>query len=386
MAIMQGFPPTYENRATLANWRTAPYCSWAFHHVREIVPSANIANDPENVWELVQGTLDLTSADLETAVSGMQNDALVILHRGRIVHESYRNGMGRHDPHILMSVSKSMLGLLAGTLVESGELNPAALLTDYIPELAGTAYVGATVRDALDMRVGVRFEEDYFATEGPIIEYRRAANWNPVPEGYWLHDLRSFQSLMTESDGPHSDRFHYVSPVTDLMAWVLERASGMRYADLMSERLWKPMGAEDTSYITVDRIGGARAAGGMCVTARDLARVGQLILQKGARNGRQIISESWIDDITHNGDRNAWDRGDFALNYGETDTAYRSKWYVLGQKEPLIHGRGIHGQYLFIDPVRDLVIAWMSSENDPTSDIWKGHVMAAVARIRAAVK
>ncbi|KZZ25597.1 serine hydrolase [Sulfitobacter sp. HI0082] len=385
MAIMVGFPPKSEDRATLANWRTAPYCSWAFHHVREIVPSANIANDPGNIWELEQGSLDLSGANLKAAVTGMQNDALVILHKGRIVHESYRNGMGRHDPHILMSVSKSMLGLLAGSLVESGELNPSAQLTHYIPELAGTAYEGATVRDALDMRVGVKFDEDYFVTEGPIIAYRWAANWNPVPEGRTPHDLRSFQSLLTEPDGPHNDRFHYASPVTDLMAWVLERASGMRYADLMSERLWQPMGAEDAGYLTVDRIGGPRAAGGMCVTARDLARVGQLILQKGARDGRQVIPESWIDDIINNGDRDAWDRGDFAIKYGETDTVYRSKWYVIGQDEPLINARGIHGQSLFVDPGRDLVIAWMSSENDPVSDDWKDHIQASVARIRAAV-
>lgn len=385
MPLMQGFPPALPDRADLSNWRTAPYCTWAFHHVREIVPSAEIAHNPANVWQLKQGTLDLSLADLKTAVAGMNNDALVILHQGRVVHESYRNDMGPNDPHILMSVSKSMLGLVAGTLVERGELDLQARLTDYIPEVSATAYAGATVRDALDMRVGVRFDEDYFVTEGPIIEYRRAANWNPVPAGRSPYDLRSFQSLMTEPDGTHGGRFHYVSPVTDLLAWIMERASGLRYADLMSERLWQPMGAEHPAYITVDRIGGPRAAGGMCVTARDLARVGQLVLQRGARDGRHVIPEFWVDDMMQNGDSQAWDDGDFATDYGETDTVYRSKWYVLGQEEPLIHGRGIHGQYLFVDPARDLVIAWMSSENDPVNEIWGQHVHDAVARIRAAV-
>ncbi|MEM8755548.1 MAG: serine hydrolase, partial [Pseudomonadota bacterium] len=154
MGVMQGFPPAEADRATLANWRTPPYCRWAFHHVREIVPTAEIANDPANVWALEKGELDLSSAELDARLAPLNLDALVILHRGRIVHERYRNGMRARDPHILMSVSKSLLGLLGGALVETGELDPEAPLAAYAPEVADTAYAGATVRDALDMRVG----------------------------------------------------------------------------------------------------------------------------------------------------------------------------------------------------------------------------------------
>ena len=87
--------------------------------------------------------------------------------------------------------------------------------------------------------------------------------------------------LLRTADGAHGDRFHYVSPNTDLLAWVFERASGVRYADLVSERLWKPLGAEAPGYITVDRIGGSRAAGGKCFLARDLARVGMMMANNG---------------------------------------------------------------------------------------------------------
>lgn len=385
MKLMQGFPPKPDDRATLANWRTAPYCSWAFHHVREIVPSAEIANDPDNVWALDNGARPLTGVDLDAALAPVNNDALVVLHKGQIVHESYRNGMGPEDPHILMSVSKSMLGLLAGTLVARQELDPAAPLTEYIPEIAGTAFEGATVRDALDMRVGVKFDEDYFATSGPIIDYRYAANWNPVPAGITPYDLRSFQTLLTERDGTHNGSFHYVSPNTDLLAWVLERASGQRYADLFSDRIWKPMGAERPAYITVDRIGGARAAGGMCFTARDLARVGHLMVQNGARDGVQIIPETWLQDITNNGDAEAWRTGDFASDFRNPSMTYRSKWYVHPGEKPLIHGLGIHGQYLFVDPLRELSVAWFSSEGDPISAIWLNHTMRVIEQIRNAV-
>ncbi len=385
MSLMQGFPPAPEDRATLANWRTRPFNAWAFHHVREIVPSAEIRNDPGNVRVLPQGDTDLSAADLEQAVSGMANDALVILHKGRVVHESYRNGMTRRDPHILMSVSKSVLGLVMGTLVDRGEVSVDDLLTQYLPELSGTAYAGATIRHALDMQVGLLFEEDYTATSGVIVDYRKAANWNPLAPGDEAGDLRSFQERLTDSTGPHGQTFYYASPVTDMLAWLMERATGTRFADLISERLLAPMGAETPGYITVDRIGAARGAGGMCLTARDLALIGQLMIEGGARDGVQIIPKAWIDDIITQGDNAAWKRGDFLDKFDNKDMHYRAKWYVHPGDAPLIHGLGIHGQYLFVDPVRELSIAWFSSEDTPTDQGWMDHVMASVARIRAAI-
>jgi CubicO group peptidase (beta-lactamase class C family) len=383
--IMQGFPPAKPDRASLANWRKAPYCQWAFHHVREIVPSVDIPNDPKDIWELEHGTIDTTSLDLEDTMVETDSDAVVILHKDKLIHESYRNGMTPRDPHILMSVSKSMLGLVAGTLIERGELNEDDLITKYLPELASTAYAGATVRDLLDMRAGVLFDEDYLTTEGPIVDYRFAANWNPVPKDHEAGDLRSFMSVLTKSDGPHGGRFHYVSPNTDLLAWVFERATGMRYADLVSERLLKPLGAEASGYITVDRIGGARAAGGKCLLARDLARVGMMMANGGQRDGKQIIPASWIEDIVKNGDPQAWKDGDFYENMGQRDIHYRSKWYIQRGAEPMIFGIGIHGQFLFVDPARKLSVAWFSSQHAPMDSEPFGKTLATIERIRVLI-
>lgn len=383
--LMQGFPPAEAERATLANWRDAPWSGWAFHHVREIVPSAEIAHEPDDVWRLGEGRIDLSGADLEAAMDETSADAVAIIHEGKLVHEVYRRGMTARSPHILMSVSKSMLGLVAGTLVERGDLNVGDLATDYVPELAATAYAGVTIRDLLDMRAGVLFDEDYLATSGPIVDYRYAANWNPVPAGREAGDLRSFMSLMTAKDGGHGERFHYVSPNTDLLAWIFERATGTRYVDLVSERLWRPLGAEYAGYITVDRIGGARAAGGKCLTARDLARVGMMMADGGRREGRQVIPESWIDDIEENGDCAAWDTGDFADKFGGRKMHYRSKWYVQHGDVKLIHGLGIHGQYVFVDRARRLSVAWFSSRHEPIEEPTMERVMETVEKIRRAV-
>jgi hypothetical protein len=383
--VMQGFPPAEPNRASLANWRKAPYCHWAFHHVREIIPSAEIPNDPTKVWELEPSTMDTSNLGLDEAMAKTDCDAVVVLHKDKLVHESYRNGMTSRDPHILMSVSKSMLGLVAGTLVERGELAEDDLITKYVPELENTAYVGATVRDLLDMRAGVLFDEDYLATEGPIIDYRYAANWNPVPKDHAPIDLRSFMSLLTEPDGPHGGRFHYVSPNTDLLAWVFERASGMRYAKLVSERLWKPLGAEAPGYITVDRIGGARAAGGKCFLARDLARVGMMMANGGQRNGKQVVPSSWLEDIVKNGDPQAWKDGDFYNEMGQRDIHYRSKWYVKREAEPLIFGVGIHGQFLFVDPAKKLSISWFASQDSPLDGPLFEKTLSIIEKIRGLV-
>ena len=383
--VMQGFPPSEPNRVSLANWRKAPYCHWAFHHVREIIPSADISNDPTDVWELKPNTMDTSSLGLDNAMVSTDCDAIVVLHKDKLVHESYRNGMTSRDPHILMSVSKSMLGLVAGTLIERGELAESDLITKHLPEIENTAYAGATVRDLLDMRAGILFDEDYLATEGPIVDYRFAANWNPVPKDRVAADLRSFMSLLTESDGPHGGRFHYVSPNTDLLAWVFERASGMRYAELVSERLWKPLGAEAPGYITVDRIGGARAAGGKCLLARDLARVGMMMANGGQRDGKQVVPARWLEDIIQNGDSQAWKDGDFYNEMGQRDIHYRSKWYVNREAEPLIFGVGIHGQFLFVDPAKKLSIAWLASQDSPLDSPPFEQVLATIEKIRVLV-
>src|SRR5205823_12309221 len=140
---------------------------------------------------------------------------------------------------ILMSVSNSMLCVLFG---ERG-IDAERQVTDVLPELRDTAYKGATIRHLLDMRAGVAFDEDYLATTGTIVEYRKATGWNPLGPGETPSDLRSFYKNLREKDGQHGGRMLYVSPNTDLLGWVIERASGRPYAELMSELLWKPAGA-----------------------------------------------------------------------------------------------------------------------------------------------
>jgi CubicO group peptidase (beta-lactamase class C family) len=389
--LMHGFPPAPDGQVTLANWRTAPFNRWAFHHVREIVPSADIRNDPATAVSFASAPVDLAGLRIDRGggpalalgefLDETDTDGLVIVHRGRIVFERYANGMTAESPHILMSVSKSLCGLLAGVLAARGTLEPDRLVTELVPEVAGTAYRGATIRHLLDMRAGVAFDEDYLATAGPMIAYRKAGGWSPLEPGDRPADLRSFNQELTKSAGPHGGPFNYVSPNTDLLGWVIERATGARYADLMSELLWKPMGAVRSAYITVDRLGAPRCAGGVCCTVRDLARVGQLMVEGGARGVRQVVPESWIDDIERNGDPDAWAAGSFTIYYPGLPMRYRSKWYVLDGQAPLLFGMGIHGQNLFVDRGREIVVAKVSSQGLPIDAGRISLTMRGVSRI-----
>ena len=370
------------NGANLDNWRKTPFSKWAFHHVREIVPTANIENKSGLVTDLKLNFQKFSDLNLDKVMEETETDALVIAKDDTILFEKYNNGMSENSPHILFSVSKSILGLIVGALIESKTLKESDLIIRFIPELKMTAYSDATIRDLLDMRVGVKFDEDYTATTGPIINYRYAANWNPVPAGIEAGDLKSFMETLNDRDGLHNDRFHYVSPNTDLLAWVCERASGMRYSDLLSDLLWTPLGAESSGYITVDRLGGMRAAGGVCFTARDLARVGLMIASNGYANNKQIIPEVWINDIIKNGSNSAWEKRIGMDEFGNMPMHYRSFWYVQKNGDPLIHGLGIHGQYLFIDPKLNLSVAWFSSDNDATGSPYISKVLETINFLR----
>jgi CubicO group peptidase (beta-lactamase class C family) len=364
-------------QVTLANWRSSPCNRWAFHHVRELIPSADIANDPRHIRELpfegrsMEVRIDPDSGEamgLEAFLLETDTDGLAIVQRGKLIFERYAGGMTEETPHILMSVSKSMLGLLAAEI----GLDPARPVADIVPEVRDTAYRGATVRHLLDMRAGIVWDENYLASAGPIIEYRKSTGWNPLAPGENPSDLHSFYASLTEA-GAHGGPVHYVSPNTDLLGWVIERASGRRYADLMSELVWKKVGAERSAYITVDRLGAPRCAGGMCVTLRDLARVGQWMIEERS---------DWMQRVATAADSNAWAAGDLARYFRGLPMRYASQWYVLEGDAPLVFGWGIHGQFLFVDRVNQIVIAKLSSQAAPIDVARNGLTLRAVSQLR----
>ena len=357
----------------LDNWRTGPWNRWSFHNVRQLLPTATIhrgpvtaplARKPTDLSALECKDRDGASRTYDEVLRAAFTDAIVVVHKGAIVEERYFNGMQPRDPHILMSVSKSVTAVLAGILMERGLLAADRLVEDYLPEAAASGFAGATIQQVLDMRVGLDFDEDYYVMNEGMRHYREAAGWNPVtlespPSG--LHEFL----LSCTSDRPHGGPFQYTSPNSDLLGWIIERVTGRSLAQAMSEHLWEPLGAEFDGYVTIDRAGGARAAGGINLCARDLARLGLAMLQQGNTGAaaQVVIPASWIADTTKGGDAQAWAEGNFAhlLPGG----CYRNKWYQYGNDLGAYCGIGIHGQFLYVAPAAGVVIAHFASHPEP---------------------
>jgi CubicO group peptidase (beta-lactamase class C family) len=349
--------------AILSNWRTPPFSSWAFQHVPSLLPTVAIAALPGgalplpvrprslDAFNLVVGDMRL---GLDRFLAETMTDGLVILLDGELVYEFYANGMKAETAHIVMSASKSIVGLVAGILSHAGRLDLAAPVSYLVPEIARTGYRGATLRQLLDMRTGVRLDD------AALRAYGAASNLDPVTPAEEAVNLHSFLAQMGEAADPHGGPFRYVSANTDLLGWAIERATGQTFAALVSELLWKPMGATHDAYITVDRAGAPRCTGGMGATARDFARIGQLMVDGGRCGDRDILPATWIDDIACNGDAQAWKEGEFAAGFAGMTMRYRGGWYVIDDQPQTLFAMGIHGQNLFVDRANRVVIAKLS--------------------------
>jgi CubicO group peptidase (beta-lactamase class C family) len=362
-ALMDDFPPAPDRLVTLSNWRKAPFSAWGFRNVRRLIPTANIAGSRQaktlemSLEEI--GQIGFTGHDgnpttVSQALPATDTDAFVVLRRGRIATEYYDAGMSATTPHIVFSVSKSICGTLGGILADRGLLDPDDRVIDYIPELASSVYAGCTVRHLLDMAVGIAFNEDYEDPKGDVVRYRHATGWDPLPAGEAPIDLRSFLALQKPDGGRHGELF---------LGWVYERACDQPYADILSEYLWAPLGAECDGYITVDTFDAMRAAGGICVAPRDLARFGEMIRRRGIADGQQIVPGAWIDDINQRGDPDAWARSEMAEIFPKA--SYRSQWYRIDRSKNVLCAFGIHGQWIYIHPEAELVIIRMASEATP---------------------
>ena len=369
--LMTGPPPFPPERlVSLANWQDPPFNRWGFQHIRDLIPTARIRRGDGPVWELPGVERDLSgvrlpfgngrSVDLEKFLTETWSDGILVLHRGRVVVERYLNGMTPGTTHLLMSVSKSVTSAVCGSLVSEGVLSPADLVTKHIPELAGTSWDGCTVRHLLDMRAGTRFDEDYDNLDADVRVYEQIYLWRPRTNPDLPEDMTAYYPTLV-NQGPHGGPFDYRSILTDMLAWVMERAAGARFADLVSKHLWRPMGAEFDAEVTVDSHGNAMADGGVCATLRDLARFGQLLLDDGRRDGTAVIPAAWIrDTLTPDPDSvEAYAAEDSEPR--RLGSYYRNQFWVYDPAAPIYRGSGINGQAVLVHGPAQVVIAKLST-------------------------
>ena len=395
--LMSGVAPfAPPAQVTLANWEDGPYNRWAFQHIRELIPTARIACGSGPARELPAAPRDVLGIEFESAgrtlrvadmVAETYTDGFAVLHRGQLIAEHYDNNMTPDTPHLLQSVSKSVTAAVAGVLVGAGRLDVTAQVTDIVPELRGTSFDGATVQHLLDMRAGTLFNEDYDDLNSDVRAYEQVYLWSPAtpagpnePPGP-ADALEYFATL--RNDGPHGGPFRYRSILTDVMGWVLEKASGQRFADLVSAELWQPMGAEFDADITVDAHGNALADGGISASLRDLLRFGALYLPSHSGGP---VGRPWVDDTAGGAPDGpeAFAAGLPERNFG-AGAHYRNYWWVHDAQAPVLIAEGIYGQYIFVHGPAELVIAKLSTWPTPTSRDFQRLTLDAATAIATAI-
>jgi hypothetical protein len=383
---MQGFPPPPDKLITQpdSNYFSFPKLRWTVCHLREFLPteqvSRGIGAPVPLAYDLDEAAIDaLTFKPLgsgqemtwKESLSANYTDGMLILHKGKIVYERYFGCLDETGKHGAMSMTKSLTGLLAEILVTEGELDDTALVSSIIPELGDSAFGNATVRQVMDMTTGLAYSEDYSNPDADIWEYSAAASPLPKPANYQGPD-GYFEYLQTvRPEGAHGDAFHYKTINTDALGWIVSRVSGKEVTELLSERIWRRMGAEQDGYMTVDGKGTPFAGGGLSAGLRDLGRIGLLMLNNGEINGRRLFASQVVANIRSGGDREAFARAGYESLAGGS---YRSMWWLFHNQNQAFAARGVHGQTIYVDPTADMVIVRFASfptaknaKIDPTS-------------------
>lgn len=378
---MKGAPPPEDKRITFESgtYFDFPQIRWSLSHMRELVATANVWRGTGAVSRLdrldMSSEIDRLSFDdlygvrrtFEDALFDTYTDGILILHRGKIIYERYFGALEPHLQHHCMSVSKSYVGVLASSLVHEGVLDENRQIPHYLPELQGTAWQDATLRQALDMQTGLQS-----LTAGPNTEdlaYSLAFGDRPRPSDY-----DGPQSLLdylgtVRKHGVHGAAFAYKTVNTDILSWVMVRVCGQSLARILQDRLWAPLGCELDGYLLVDRAGTPMAGGGLCASLRDVARFGELMRREGDWNGAQLIPAEVSRELHEPGDPAKFAKGGYELLSGYT---YRSMWWVSHNELDAFEARGMHGQRVYVAPRAEMVVARfashpckLSAANDP---------------------
>ncbi len=369
---MAGSPPPPDRiiRFEDESFLRFPMWRWSFSHWRELVPTVGVARGPRPARALplalrddldavafqpLGATQAVTWAD---SLAANYTDGILVLHRGRIVYERYFGALAPERAHIAFSVTTSFFGTLAGCLIDEGRLDPGAPVGALLPELAASGFGAATVAQVLDMTTALHYTEVYGDPASDFDAYARAIGLLPRRAG--AAGPRSVYDYLAQvaAAGDHGAAFAYRSINTDVVGWLIARVCGAAAHEVLRERIWSELGAEDDAYLQVDSIGTPLVAVALNARLRDLARFGELLRLGGTVDGRRVLPASVVADLQRGGDRAAFARAGYATLPG---WSYRNQWWVSHNEHAAFMARGIHGQALYVDPTAEMVIARFAS-------------------------
>ncbi|MEH6549747.1 MAG: serine hydrolase [Pseudomonadales bacterium] len=292
------------------------------------------------------------------------NDALLVMHKGEVVHESYRNGMQENDRHVIHSCTKSLCSMIAAIAIDEGLLDPAQEISHYVTELGSiAAWQGVSLQHVLDMQAGIFYSEDYSNPEAHYWGYARAAGYYPPLQGESAIGVRAwiFENLTTRNHAPGT-RFLYNSCLTNILGMALESAYNKDLGNIFEEVLYQHIGAESEGYFNTDPLGFPITEGQFSLRLRDFARCAFPMIN-GGKNlaGEQLLPVDFIErTVTANAEaKRAYQAEEKDRVFSEGQ--YKNKFWVIAPEERQFTMLGIHGQFAWFDLNRELMIVGMGS-------------------------
>lgn len=319
---------------------SAPKIVHNFSHMDQVFHHRRLPGDGAQASPLPQGApQDLPPAAKEW-IAERDVTGIVVLKNSAVVFEDYLKGTTAQDLRISWSISKSYLSALFGVLHGEGAFDSLDdPVTKYALALKGGSYDKASIKDVLQMSSGIRFNEDYLAFFSDINRMGRVLALGGSMDG--------FASAQKHSDAAPGARWEYVSIDTHVLGMIIRGATGADVATLMNDRIIKPLGFEVDPYYLTDGFGEAFVLGGLAITTRDNARFAQMFANGGQWQGTQVVPADWVAASTTPSAKTA--PGEIRYGY---------QWWIPdGSRDGEYVGRGIYGQYIYIDPKRNIVIS-----------------------------
>jgi CubicO group peptidase (beta-lactamase class C family) len=303
--------------------------------------------------------------DLNQYMAGQRSAALLVLHDGKLRLEQYGLDFDKSGRWTSFSVAKSLTSTLVGAAIRDGYIKSMdEKVSDYIPQMKGSAYDDVSIRQLLTMTSGVKWNEDYADANSDVARF----NSHKPEEG--VDALVSYMRKLPR-EVPAGTRWLYSTGETNLVGILLNQATKKPLSVYLSEKIWIPAGMDQQATWILSKTG--QEISGCCIQAasRDFARFGQFILNGAAVNGQSIVPDDWLAEATTT-----------RTDIGTPDRGYGYQWWTYA--DGTFTARGIFGQGIFIDPKRKLVIAsnsnWAGGARDPVAAAYREAFYKAVQK------
>ncbi len=331
-----------------------------FNRMHELLPSSRMTASPTprrapNGSALhLPDTFDFmgTTVDTEHFIDVTDTAALLVLRDGAVVHERYRLTGGPDVTWMSMSVAKSFISALVGIAVEHGHIRSIHdPISNYIDTEPGSAYDGVSIKDVLQMSSGARWNEDYSDPTSDITRLGAAMGVGG--------SLDRFVATAAP-DVPPGTVCQYNSTDTQALGALLVRATGRSITDYMQEHLYDPLGMEHDGYWLLDAQGREMAFGGLNLTARDFAKLGELYRLGGDWHGRQVVPAEWVaasvvPDAPH------LECGSPVIAGGTLPEGYGYQWWLLPGGQRHYSAIGVYNQWVYVSPEHGVTIVKLSA-------------------------